>query len=84
MKTYRIINTGNAFEQKARLAKALTLFAHLPAGFLGASAANRKACATLLRSWDIPSRNLFAIAAGCANIPSTQTWEIFAGMVEGK
>ena len=77
------INTGNIHEQKARLEKALTLFAAMPAGFV-AEGANRKAAATLLRSWSQSDRNVFAIAAGCKNVPSTQTWEIFCGMVEGK
>jgi|SRR5882672_1331567 len=79
----KLINTGNAYEQKARLEKAVTLFAALPAGFVGANSASRKACATLLRSWSQVDRNIFAIAAGCKNIPSTLAWELFAGMVEG-
>lgn len=79
----KVVNTGNAYEQQARLEKALTLFAHLPAGFVGANAVARKSCATLLRSWSQDDRNVFAIAAGCKNIPSTKTWEMFACMVEG-
>jgi len=78
------INTGNIWEQKARLVKAITLFGALPAGFVGAGKVQRKACATLLRSWSQDSRNVYAIAAGCVNIPSCATWELFAGMVEGK
>lgn len=82
-KAVRSINTGNAYEQKARLEKAVCLFGALPVGFVGANSASRKACATLLRSWTQSDRNIFAIAAGCKNIPSTLTWEIFASMVEG-
>lgn len=86
MKTTKInpTNTGSIYEQKARLEKALLLFQKLPGQFMHADAKGRKMCATLLRTWSQADRNVYAIAAGCKNIPSTKTWELFCGMVEGK
>ncbi len=80
----QLVNTGNIWEQKARLEKAICLFQHLPSGFVGADASARRNCATLLRTCSQEDRNVYAISAGCKNIVSNNTWELFCQMVEGK
>lgn len=80
-KTLKVLNSGNAFEQKARLEKVLNLYMSA-LNFSAASASARRGTATLLRSWSQADRDTYATACGQLS-PSTVTWEMFCSMVEG-
>lgn len=79
--TLRKLNTGNAYEKKARMEKVLGLYM-TALNFASASDQARKATATMLRSWSQADRDVYATAVNQLS-PSTITWEMFCCMVEG-